>query len=124
MMFRVSDPNIRLFAVQNKIENTILVYPAPSAGRRRFSPSSLRMPRWFPGLEKACRRRFKCHADMQVQSRCCCRVAPRERGGLVALFNLLLGCISPGGVGTGLYSLLLLTFIAAFLGALMIGRTP
>jgi len=45
-------------------------------------------------------------------------------GGLAAMFNLLLGCISPGGVGTGLYSLLLLTFIAAFLGALMIGRTP
>ena len=44
--------------------------------------------------------------------------------GLVAMFNLLLGCISPGGVGTGLYSLLLLTFITAFLGALMIGRTP
>jgi potassium-transporting ATPase potassium-binding subunit len=45
-------------------------------------------------------------------------------GGLVAFFNLLLGCISPGGVGTGLYSLLVLTFIAAFLAALMIGRTP
>jgi K+-transporting ATPase ATPase A chain len=45
-------------------------------------------------------------------------------GGMVAMFNLLLGCISPGGVGTGLYSLLLLTFIAAFLAALMIGRTP
>ncbi len=44
--------------------------------------------------------------------------------GLVAMFNLLLGCISPGGIGTGLYSLLLLTFIAAFLTALMIGRTP
>ena len=44
--------------------------------------------------------------------------------GLVAMFNLLLGCISPGGVGSGLYSLLLLTFIAAFLAALMIGRTP
>ena len=37
-------------------------------------------------------------------------------GGMVAMFNLLLGCISPGGVGTGLYSLLLLTFITAFLG--------
>jgi len=45
-------------------------------------------------------------------------------GGLVAMFNLLLGCISPGGVGTGLYSLLLLVLIAAFLAALMIGRTP
>jgi potassium-transporting ATPase potassium-binding subunit len=44
--------------------------------------------------------------------------------GLVAMFNLMLGCISPGGVGTGLYSLLLLTFIAAFIAALMIGRTP
>jgi hypothetical protein len=40
MTFRVSDPNIRLFAVQNKIENTILVYPVPSAGRRRFSHSA------------------------------------------------------------------------------------
>jgi K+-transporting ATPase ATPase A chain len=44
--------------------------------------------------------------------------------GMAALFNLLLGCISPGGVGTGLYSLLLLVFITAFIGALMIGRTP
>jgi potassium-transporting ATPase potassium-binding subunit len=37
---------------------------------------------------------------------------------------LLLGCISPGGVGTGLYSLLLLTFSTSFRAALMIGRTP
>jgi K+-transporting ATPase ATPase A chain len=44
--------------------------------------------------------------------------------GLATLFNLLLGCISPGGVGTGLYSLLLFVFISAFIGALMIGRTP
>jgi K+-transporting ATPase ATPase A chain len=45
-------------------------------------------------------------------------------GGLIAMFNLMLGCISPGGVGTGLYSLIVLTFIAAFIAALMIGRTP
>ena len=45
-------------------------------------------------------------------------------GALVAMFNLLLGCISPGGVGTGLYSLLLLVFVAVFLAGLMIGRTP
>jgi K+-transporting ATPase ATPase A chain len=43
--------------------------------------------------------------------------------GMAALFNLLLGCISPGGVGTGLYSLLPLVFITAFIGALMIGQT-
>ena len=34
--------------------------------------------------------------------------------GMAALFNLLLGCISPGAVGTGLYSLLLLVFITAY----------
>src|SRR5271165_122161 len=32
--------------------------------------------------------------------------------GMIALFNLLLGCVSPGGVGTGLYSILLFVFIA------------
>ena len=45
-------------------------------------------------------------------------------GGLVPLFNLLLGCISPGGVGAGLYSLLLYAVLAAFLAGLMVGRTP
>jgi K+-transporting ATPase ATPase A chain len=45
-------------------------------------------------------------------------------GGLIAMFNLLLGCISPGGVGTGLYSIVLLAVLAAFLSGLMVGRTP
>jgi potassium-transporting ATPase potassium-binding subunit len=45
-------------------------------------------------------------------------------GGLVAMFNLLAGCIAPGGVGTGLYSLLLLAVITVFLAGLMVGRTP
>jgi potassium-transporting ATPase potassium-binding subunit len=45
-------------------------------------------------------------------------------GGLVALLNLLMGCIAPGGVGTGLYSMLLLAILAVFIGGLMVGRTP
>jgi potassium-transporting ATPase potassium-binding subunit len=45
-------------------------------------------------------------------------------GGLVALLNLLMGCIAPGGVGTGLYSILLLAILAVFIGGLMVGRTP
>ena len=45
-------------------------------------------------------------------------------GGLVALLNLLMGCIAPGGVGTGLYSILLLAVLAVFIGGLMVGRTP
>ena len=44
--------------------------------------------------------------------------------GMAAMFNLMMGCLSPGGVGTGLYSLLLLALIAAFLSGLMVGRTP
>jgi K+-transporting ATPase ATPase A chain len=43
---------------------------------------------------------------------------------LVPLFNLLMGCISPGGVGTGLYSILLIAIVAVFVAGLMVGRTP
>ncbi|ARN83797.1 potassium-transporting ATPase subunit KdpA [Methylocystis bryophila] len=45
-------------------------------------------------------------------------------GGLVPLFNILLGCISPGGVGAGLYGFLVLAVIAVFVAGLMVGRTP
>lgn len=45
-------------------------------------------------------------------------------GGLVPMFNTLLGCITPGGVGAGLYGFLLLVVVAVFVGGLMVGRTP
>jgi K+-transporting ATPase ATPase A chain len=45
-------------------------------------------------------------------------------GGLAPMFNLLMGCIAPGGVGTGLYGILLLAVITVFLSGLMVGRTP
>ncbi len=45
-------------------------------------------------------------------------------GGLVPMFNLLLGCIAPGGVGAGLYGFLVLAVIAVFVAGLMVGRTP
>ncbi|MGD0186883.1 MAG: potassium-transporting ATPase subunit KdpA [Roseiarcus sp.] len=45
-------------------------------------------------------------------------------GGAVNLFFLLIGCITPGGVGTGLYDLLLISIIAVFIAGLMVGRTP
>jgi potassium-transporting ATPase potassium-binding subunit len=45
-------------------------------------------------------------------------------GGLVPMFNLLLGCVSPGGVGAGLYGFLVLVVIAVFVAGLMVGRTP
>lgn len=45
-------------------------------------------------------------------------------GGLVPLFNMLMGSIAPGGVGAGLYGFLVLVVIAVFVAGLMVGRTP
>ena len=45
-------------------------------------------------------------------------------GGVVALFNLLMGCVAPGGVGTGLYGIVLLAILSVFIAGLMVGRTP
>jgi K+-transporting ATPase ATPase A chain len=42
----------------------------------------------------------------------------------VPLVNMLLGEVVFGGLGTGLYSIIMTAMIAAFLGGLMIGRTP
>jgi len=45
-------------------------------------------------------------------------------GVLVPLVNMLLGEVVFGGLGTGLYSLVMIALVAVFLGGLMIGRTP
>jgi K+-transporting ATPase ATPase A chain len=45
-------------------------------------------------------------------------------GGLVPLFNIELGEITPGGAGAGLYGLLVFAILAVFIAGLMVGRTP
>jgi potassium-transporting ATPase potassium-binding subunit len=45
-------------------------------------------------------------------------------GGLIPLFNIQLGEILPGGVGSGLYGILVIAIIAVFVAGLMVGRTP
>ncbi len=45
-------------------------------------------------------------------------------GGFAMLTGMMLGEVSPGGVGTGLYSILLFAVITVFIGGLMVGRTP
>ncbi|ALG13077.1 potassium-transporting ATPase subunit KdpA [Kibdelosporangium phytohabitans] len=45
-------------------------------------------------------------------------------GGGGTLLNMMFGELSPGGVGTGLYSILVMAIIAMFLAGLMVGRTP
>ena len=44
--------------------------------------------------------------------------------GMVPLVNIMLGCIIFGGVGSGLYGMLLHVVIAVFIAGLMVGRTP
>jgi potassium-transporting ATPase potassium-binding subunit len=45
-------------------------------------------------------------------------------GGMVLLMNMLLGELVFGGLGSGLYSMVMAAAIAVFLGGLMVGRTP
>lgn len=45
-------------------------------------------------------------------------------GGAVPLVNMMLGEVSPGGVGAGLYGMLLFALISVFIAGLMVGRTP
>ncbi|MCC4248036.1 potassium-transporting ATPase subunit KdpA [Microbacterium testaceum] len=45
-------------------------------------------------------------------------------GGMMPMINMMLGEIAPGGVGSGLYGMLILAIIAVFVGGLLIGRTP
>jgi potassium-transporting ATPase potassium-binding subunit len=45
-------------------------------------------------------------------------------GGLVPLLLIQLGEVAPGGVGTGVYSILMFAILGVFIAGLMIGRTP
>ncbi|HEY9410700.1 MAG TPA: potassium-transporting ATPase subunit KdpA [Jiangellaceae bacterium] len=45
-------------------------------------------------------------------------------GGGMVMFTMMLGEVSPGGVGTGLYGMVVLAILAVFLAGLMVGRTP
>src|SRR6201985_2968785 len=45
-------------------------------------------------------------------------------GGFAVLTGMMLGEVSPGGVGTGLYTILLFAIVTVFIGGLMVGRTP
>ncbi|HEY5397244.1 MAG TPA: potassium-transporting ATPase subunit KdpA [Trebonia sp.] len=45
-------------------------------------------------------------------------------GGGILLFDMMLGEVVPGGVGAGLYGLLMLAVLTVFIGGLMVGRTP
>ena len=45
-------------------------------------------------------------------------------GGMITMFNMQLGEVAPGGIGSGLYGMLVLAVITVFVAGLMVGRTP
>ena len=45
-------------------------------------------------------------------------------GGGIAIFDMMIGEVAPGGVGSGLYGMLVLAVVAVFVAGLMVGRTP
>ncbi|BAL86965.1 putative potassium-transporting ATPase subunit A [Actinoplanes missouriensis 431] len=45
-------------------------------------------------------------------------------GGMMPMVNMMLGEVAPGGVGSGLYGMLILAVITVFVAGLMVGRTP
>ena len=45
-------------------------------------------------------------------------------GGGALIVNMMLGEVTPGGVGSGIYGILVLAVLAVFLAGLMVGRTP
>ncbi|MBN8204978.1 potassium-transporting ATPase subunit KdpA [Microbacterium esteraromaticum] len=45
-------------------------------------------------------------------------------GGMMPMLNMMLGEVAPGGVGSGLYGMLVLAVITVFVGGLLVGRTP
>lgn len=45
-------------------------------------------------------------------------------GGMLPMINMMLGEVTPGGVGSGLYGMLMLAIIAVFIAGLLVGRTP
>ncbi|AWB87562.1 potassium-transporting ATPase subunit KdpA [Mycetocola zhujimingii] len=45
-------------------------------------------------------------------------------GGMMPMLNMMLGEVAPGGVGSGLYGMLILAIIAVFVAGLLVGRTP
>lgn len=45
-------------------------------------------------------------------------------GGMLPMINMMLGEVAPGGVGSGLYGMLVLAVVTVFVSGLLVGRTP
>jgi K+-transporting ATPase ATPase A chain len=45
-------------------------------------------------------------------------------GGMMTMVNMMTGEVAPGGIGAGMYGILVMAIVAVFLAGLMVGRTP
>ncbi|WP_308464753.1 potassium-transporting ATPase subunit KdpA [Rathayibacter soli] len=45
-------------------------------------------------------------------------------GGMMPMLNMMTGEVAPGGIGAGLYGMLMIAMVTVFLAGLMVGRTP
>ncbi|HXQ28611.1 MAG TPA: potassium-transporting ATPase subunit KdpA [Gemmatimonadales bacterium] len=68
------------------------------------------------------------YATMTTDASCGCVIAMHDSftplGGLVPLVNMQLGELVFGGVGAGLYGMLVMVILTVFIAGLMVGRTP
>ena len=78
--------------------------------------------RFGPGGLGPVRRHHHRHVDRVRSSRAHDSFTPG--GGAVPLVNMMLGEVSPGGVGAGLYGMLIFALLSVFIAGLMVGRTP
>ena len=92
--------------------------------RRRRPP----VPRWRarrPASASGPRRCWRSRRPVRRPARSTRRTtrSPRSAAAL-ALFHMMLGEVTPGGTGSGLYGMLVLAVLAVFVAGLMVGRTP
>ncbi len=122
---------------------TLIFVPLLARGRRAEAANPPHWPRWAwtrpPAMcSRAAIWRARRCASASPTRRCGPRRRPPPRmarstpcttsytplGGLVPMFLMQLGEVIYGGVGSGLYGMLIFAIIAVFVAGLMVGRTP
>ena len=105
--------------------NPILGQPGhPDRGDRRRSPAAT----WKARKSASASRNSALFATVTTDASCGAVNSMHDSftplGGLVPLFNIMTGEVIFGGVGAGLYGILLYCILAVFIAGLMVGRTP
>jgi K+-transporting ATPase ATPase A chain len=98
--------------------NPLLVQAGVDAGSGNMEGKELRFGQALTALYVAATTGLSCGAVNAMHG------SLMPIGGLVPLFLIQLGEILPGGVGSGLYGMLVIAILTVFIAGLMVGRTP